>query len=257
MPLADLPEEWMPTVPMKRIHLHWTAGKHSANSTDLNAYHILIEGGGRVVRGNKSIAANALGSKMKPVSHTKNANTGAIGVSMCCMAGAVENPFSAGRYPMTQAQWDKAMEVIATLARNYNIPVTPVTILTHAEVQPNLGIVQKNKWDVVRLAFGDGSTVGYRPVGELMRRSVARLLDQDEKKNESRTMPPEMRLPRFRVFGVAPSTLNFRDAPNGAKKGAVPEGTLVERLAIDGHWSRVRTPQGFAGWVFNDFLRAV
>ncbi len=256
MPLDALPGEWMPDAPMRRIHVHWTAGGHAANATDLNAYHVLIEGSGQVVRGSRSIAANAPGSTMSPASHTKGANTGAIGVSMCCMARAVESPFAAGRHPMTRAQWDKAMEVIATLARRYAIPVTPVTILTHAEVQPNLGIPQRNKWDVTRLAFDEGSVVGLRPVGELMRRTVAQLLDQDAPAAASPALPDDMRLPRFRVFGVAPSTLNFRDAPSGTKKGDLPEGTLVERIAIDGHWSRVRTPRGFVGWVFSDFLRA-
>ena len=150
------------------------------------------------------------------------------------------------------------MEVIATLARRYAIPVTPVTILTHAEVQSHLGIPQRNKWDIARLAFDDAAiTIGPRPVGELMRRTVAQLLDQDEPASGSQTLPDDMRLPRFRDSGVAPSRLNFRDAPSGTKKGELPEGTLVERLALDGHWSRIRTPRGFVGWVFSDFLRAV
>lgn len=190
MPLDALPDAWMPAASMKRIHVHWTGGGHSANSTDLNAYHILVEGSGRVVRGTTSIAANAPGSGMTPASHTKKANTGAIGVSMCCMAGAVESPFSAGRHPLTRAQWDRAMEVIATLARRYAIPVTPVTVLTHAEVEPNLGIRQKDKWDIVRLAFDDGTVgIGHRRVGEVMRRTVAQLLDQDEPASGSQALP--------------------------------------------------------------------
>lgn len=255
MPLASLLNEWMPNAAMTRIHVHWTGGGHSANAYDLNAYHILIEGNGNVVRGNKSIAANALGSNVKPASHTLGANSGAIGVSMCCMAGAVESPFSPGRHPLTRTQWDRAMEVIATLAYRYKIPVTPITILTHAEVEPNLGIRQKNKWDIIRIAFDQNSPIGFRPVGDLMRITVAQLLDNNESLAGPKSFPIEMRLPRFRVFGVAPSSLNVRDAPNGKKKGALPEGALVERLAIDGHWSRVRTSHGFVGWVFSDFLK--
>lgn len=257
MALDAVPNEWMPDAPMKRIHVHWTAGGHSANSKDIASYHILVEGSGQVVRGTNSIAANAPGSKIKRANHTLNANTGAIGVSMCCMAGAVESPFSAGRYPMTRAQWDTAMEVVATLARRYAIPVTPITILTHAEIEPNLGIPQRQKWDVVRLTFDNNHAIGYRPVGELMRRTVARLLDLDRPPIPSNSLPADMRLPRFRVSGVAPSSLNFRDAPNGAKKGELAEGVIVERLALDGHWSRVRTSRGYTGWVFSDFLRTV
>lgn len=255
MLLTDFPNEWMPDVPMKRIHLHWTGGKYSANFTDRNAYHILIEGDGQVVRGNKSIAANASGGK-NPACHTKNANTGAIGVSMCCMDGAKESPYTPGNYPMTQVQWDKAIEVIATLARHYSIVVTPVTILTHAEVQPNLGIPQNNKWDIICLPFDSNKIVGCRVIGDLMRRNIAKLLDKVDAPTVPHSLPPEMRLPRFRVFGVAPSTLNFRNMPNGEKKGEIPEGLVVERLAIDGHWSKVRTPKGFVGWVSSHFLRA-
>lgn len=255
MPLAAVPSDWMPDAPMTRIHVHWTGGSYLANKTDLNAYHILIEGNGRVVRGNKSIAANAPGSALKAASHTLGANTGAIGVSMCCMAGAVEKPFSAGRYPTTRAQWDNAMEVIAILARRYEIPVTPITILTHAEVEPNLGIRQKNKWDIVCLAFDDSIAVGCQQIGRLMRLKIAQILDTDAQSAKFNKFPTDMRLPKFRVTGVAPSSLNFRDAPNGSKKGELHEGALVERLAIDGHWSRIRTTNGFIGWVFSDFLR--
>src|SRR5688572_3738864 len=134
--VTTVPAAWMPAAAMKRIHVHWTAGGHTANSTDKNAYHILIQGDGSLVRGDKSIAANAPGSGMSPASHTKNANTGAIGVSLCCMANAVESPFSSGRAPMTQAQWDAMIKVVAALAKRYAIPVTRATILTHAEVQP-------------------------------------------------------------------------------------------------------------------------
>ncbi len=89
-----------------------------------------------------------------------------------------------------------------------------------------------------------------------MRPKVAQLLDQLEWASRSPVLPDDMPLPRFRVSEVAPSSLNFRDAPNGAKKGELPNGTLVERLALDVHWSRVRTPRGFVGWVFSDFLHA-
>lgn len=37
---------------------------------------------------------------------------------------------------------------VAEMAETYDIPVTPQTILTHAEVQPTLGIKQNGKWDI-------------------------------------------------------------------------------------------------------------
>ena len=164
---GPIPKTWMPNVSMKRIHLHWTAGGHKANSTDKKAYHVLVEGSGKMVRGKFSIADNVNPKPGKYAAHTARANTGAIGVSMCCMAGARERPFNAGSSPMTEEQWDTAIAAIAQLARKYNILVTDETILTHAEVWPTLNIRQKNKWDVTRLAFND-KVQGHRDVRDLV-----------------------------------------------------------------------------------------
>lgn len=254
--MVSIPNAWMPAAAMRRIHVHWTGGGHTANATDKNAYHILVESNGNLVRGNKSIAANAPGSGMTPASHTKDANTGAIGISMCCMLNAVESPFSTGSAPMTKTQWDVMTGAVAILARKYNIPVTRSTILTHAEVQPTLGIAQNNKWDVVRLSF-DASVVGHAAVGDRMRREVAVALDALNGSGSAGPIPDEMKLPRFRVKGVAPSTLSFRDAPGGTKVGELPEGTIVERMAMSQSWSQVRSPGGFVGWVSSDFLQAI
>ena len=250
--MSIVPEAWMPEARMSRIHIHWTAGAHKANAVDRRSYHILVEGDGNLVRGDCSIKANERGSGMKRASHTLNANTGAIGVSMCCMAGAREVPFSAGRHPLTEPQWSRMVEVVSDLARRYRIPVTPSTVLTHAEVHPILNIRQKNKWDITRIAFDDGVR-GFREVGDRLRAEVVARLDGDAPEPDTE-IPDDMKLPRLKVRGVAPSTLNFRAAPNGEKRGALPEGTKVERIAMFGNWSQVRTPAGYVGWVSSSFL---
>lgn len=51
-----------------------------------------------------------------------------------------------------------------------------------------------------------------------------------------------MPLIRFRATGVAPDELIFRDKPDGAVKGRLPEGTVVEELSESGKWWQVRTP---------------
>jgi hypothetical protein len=247
-----VPRAWMPAANMQRIHIHWTAGGHNANATDKAHYHILIEGDGELVRADKSIKANERGSRMRRASHTLNANTGAIGVSMCSMAGARERPFNAGRWPMTKAQWDIMVKVVADLAKRYRILVTPKTILTHAEVQPNLGIRQRNKWDITRLAF-DASVRGFKAVGDKMRQEVADVLDGNSRWRGT-GIPSSMRAPRYRVDGVSPSTLNFRDAPNGEKKGELRENMVVEKLSEAGDWWEVRTTGGYIGWVYSSFL---
>ena len=252
---TTLPDSWMPDAKMERIHIHWTAGGHKANSTDKNAYHVLIEGDGNLVRANKSIAANAPGSGLPQASHTKNANSGAIGVSMCAMAGAKESPFSAGDYPLTEVQWNAMIKVVAALAKRYSIRVTRQTILTHAEVQPTLGIKQNNKWDINRLPFTT-KFVGHYPIGDEIRRLVAIELDGLTPPLNG-DLPSSMKLPRFRVKGVAPSTLNFRSTPDGEKVGELPENTILERIAMQQAWWQVRTPRGYIGWVSSDFLVAV
>ena len=142
---------------LTRIHLHWTGGGHKANATDRQHYHTVIEGDGTEVK---------CADPWVRRSHTLNANGGAIGLSMCCMAGAVERPFSWGQAPMTPAQLDGLARTAARLCLAYDIPVTQWSVLSHAEVQPTLGIAQRQKWDVTVLpgmaAPSDPITVGDR-----------------------------------------------------------------------------------------------
>lgn len=169
--MGPIPEGWMPAAAMTRVHLHWTAGAHKANAVDLRAYHILVEGDGTLQRGKASIALNAAPVKPGYAAHTLNANSGAIGVSLCGMAGAQEKPFRPGPYPLTSEQWDAGVAAIAQLCARYKIPVTRKTVLSHAEVQANLGIRQRNKWDITVLPF-DPSVVGARAIGDRLRAEV-------------------------------------------------------------------------------------
>lgn len=171
-----VPAEWMPPAQVNRVIVHWTAGAHRASRLDRSHYHILIEGDGKIVRGIPSIDKNdARGVKPGYAAHTQNCNSGSIGVSLCCMAGAVESPFKAGPSPMTREQWGALPAVLAALCRRNSIPVTPQTVLSHAEVQGTLGIPQRGKWDISRLAF-DPSVIGASACGELFRAAAARLV---------------------------------------------------------------------------------
>ncbi|MDH7794138.1 MULTISPECIES: peptidoglycan-binding protein [unclassified Beijerinckia] len=175
--LSLVPSEWMPAATMKRVIVHWTAGAHKASALDMSHYHVLIEDDGRLVRGKPSIVLNdAHGTKAGYAAHTLNCNTGSIGASLCCMAGAIESPFKAGSAPMTRVQWEQLPHVVADLCQRYQIPVTLQTVLSHAEVQGNLGIKQRGKWDISRLAF-DPSLVGAKACGDALRTAVSVLLD--------------------------------------------------------------------------------
>jgi len=170
-PVGVVPVDWMPWCQMQRVVWHWTAGTHKANGTDKKHYHILIEGDGKLVRGDQPITANAAPIKGAYAAHTLNLNTGSIGVSLCGMTLATESPFRAGPYPITMAQWGVLTGVLADLCRRYAIPVSPSTVLSHAEVQATLGVRQKNKWDTAVLPFDPGLK-GAKAIGDSMRASV-------------------------------------------------------------------------------------
>ena len=173
---GSIPKGWVPKATIQRVIVHWTAGGHRASSADRKHYHLLWEADGTLIKGVPSIDKNsATGIKTGYAAHTLNCNTGSIGVALCCMAGAIESPFSPGSAPMTETQWDAMIWGVAELVRQYGIPITDKTVLTHAEVQPNLGIRQRGKWDITRLAFRK-SVVGHRAGGDLLRQQVAAAL---------------------------------------------------------------------------------
>lgn len=135
---------------MKRIIIHWTAGAYAASKTDKMHYHFIVEGTGRVVSGDLTPEDN-LSTKTAYAAHTRGMNTGSIGVALAAMHGAVERPFSAGKYPIIDKQVDALVKLVAGLCDEYDIPVTRETVLTHAEVQHTLGVAQRGKWDIMWL----------------------------------------------------------------------------------------------------------
>jgi hypothetical protein len=160
---------------VKRIIIHWSAGSHRVSSLDRRHYHRVIDGDGAVHDGVFPIEANERPVKGQYAAHTLNCNTGSIGVALAAMAGAVERPFSAGSHPITKEQLTALAKLCAGLAKQYDIPVTRTTILTHAEVQPTLGIKQRGKWDITWLPHMDqpGDPV---VVGDMLRESITREL---------------------------------------------------------------------------------
>jgi hypothetical protein len=170
-PIGIVPDDWMPWAQMQRIIVHWTAGNSKASADDRKHYHLLIEDDGKLVRGAPSIDLNQAPVRSGYAAHTLNCNSGSIGVSLCGMSGAVESPFSAGKAPITQRQWAALPGVLADLCRRYAIPVTPATVLSHAEVEATLGIKQRGKWDIARLPF-DPALKGARAIGDSLRVAV-------------------------------------------------------------------------------------
>lgn len=117
---------------MRRIIIHWTAGGYFPNNYELEHYHYLIDKNGKVHNGKFSPEANEVCKIDKYAAHTGGGNTGSIGVSLCCMAG-FKNKNNVGNYPITQKQFEAAMELCAKLAIKYKIEINPANIMTHYE----------------------------------------------------------------------------------------------------------------------------
>jgi hypothetical protein len=176
VPTEEIPHGWLPpSTRMTKIIGHWTAGSYVVSQTDKEHYHFIWDGDGVVVQGDNLVTANESTADGDYAAHTRNCNTGAIGCSMACMAGAIESPFSSGLYPMRKVQWDGLVRGIAQLCKVYKIKVTPTTVLSHGEVQANLGIAQSGKWDFTRLSW-DQSVQGAKACGDLLRSHVSALL---------------------------------------------------------------------------------
>lgn len=156
---------------LTRVHLHWTAGADGVTELERSHYHYIVGRDGAVTKGRLPPEANRAPIRGDYAAHTLGANSGAIGVALDAMAGAVERPFSAGPCPITEVQLEAMARLVAGLCREWRIGVTRKTVLTHAEVQPTLGIQQRGKWDITWLPGMDkpGDPV---KVGDMLRARV-------------------------------------------------------------------------------------
>jgi hypothetical protein len=215
--MAIVPKAWMPNSSMKRVVLHWTAGSYKASSLDLAHYHILIENDGNLVRGTHSIQDNGSTADNVYAAHTYKLNTGSIGVSVCCMAGAEEHPFNPGSFPMTPKQWETMAQVVAELCLFYDITVTPQTVLGHGEVESTLGIDQAGKWDPMVLPWN--LTLSNSQVGDQFRAMVASKITGTSRMQETPASITTV------IFGKA-----FREAQIFNEKSFVKLRPLIEEF---------------------------
>lgn len=241
---------------MKAIIIHWTAGAHKANATDKKAYHRLVEGDGTVVHA-VPIERNAAPLRDGYAAHTRNANTDRIGLSMCAMGGAVESPFNPGRWPITEVQFESTCREAAELCATYGIPVTPTTVLTHAEVQPNLGIAQRGKWDIIRLPHRP-DLKGAKAVGDYMRDRVRHYLTEAVAPEPAPIGEPVPEGAQA-VVSTNGGSLNLRAEPKESSvvRGQLPNGTKLEALSIEPEWVEVKTPFGAVGWVSRRWIKVI
>lgn len=172
---------------MKRIIWHWTAGAYGVVDMERKHYHFLIDQTGKVHEGHLPPEANLSTRDGNYVAHTRGTNTGAIGVAVDAMHGAQHTPFSWGSHPMTNVQVQAMVELTADLCETYRIPVRRSTILSHAEVEPTLGIKQRGKWDITVLP-GMSKPTDPAVIGDELRRRVT---EEMAKRRRSQKAPSE------------------------------------------------------------------
>ena len=153
---------------IRGVTWHWSAGAKGFIELEKEAYNFLFSTTGDTIDGNNTPAEQAAYDWKKGIgaSHTRSMNTGWLGLSIDAMAGARQSsPVEWGNNPITWAGIDAMLELTMELCAEYDIPVSRWTTLSHAEVQPTLGVRQKHKWDFCVLpgdtsAFQDPVEVG-------------------------------------------------------------------------------------------------
>lgn len=155
---------------VRGIVWHWTAGAHGIIELERDHYNWLFDRVGNVFDGNHSVQDQVNYDWRSGVgaSHTKSMNTGWIGLSVDAMAGAKESPLNWGSNPLTWEGIDAMLDWTMDLCEEYEIPVSPWTTLSHAEVQQNLGVKQRFKWDY-KVLPGYTRAVDARIVGDILR----------------------------------------------------------------------------------------
>lgn len=136
---------------MKRIILHWTAGRYYPTQFEKQYYHYLIDKDGRIYQGIYTPEDNLNCSDGKYAAHTGGGNTGSIGVSMCSMFG-FKSVNNVGDFPITPIQFESCMEFCSDLCDKYNIAISPETVMTHYEFgQNNPKTTSFGKIDIIYL----------------------------------------------------------------------------------------------------------
>lgn len=158
---------------------HWTAGADGVNDLEKDHYNFIINRKGITVPGDfppeAQTPANIKRGSDFYAAHTLNANSYRIGYAADAMAGAQERPLNWGTAPLTEIQINEMMKFTAGLIRVYKLSVSRQTILSHAEIEPTLGIKQRQKWDITCLP-GDVRVRSAVEVGDILRSMVEKAL---------------------------------------------------------------------------------
>lgn len=160
---------------LKRVICHWAVTKYKCDDVSREHYHFIYEGDGKEVAGRFKPEDNLSVVDGTYAAHTHHCNAGSIGVSCAAMFGAIDED-RYGKFPITAKQFEAMCKGVARLCKKYGIEVTDHTVLTHAEVQPVLGIQQNGKWDISVLPHL--KLKGVKACGDAIRANVSRYLSK-------------------------------------------------------------------------------
>lgn len=178
---VDDAEDIMDPSGIFRIHWHWAASTYTVNWNVVKHYNGVFDKDGNKHDGGTPPQQQAVYLPGKyGVSHTFNANTGAVGLSVAAMAEAKVTNWGTGvvdqgKYPLTWEGIDGMLKETVKLCREFDIKPSPWTTITHAEVQTNIGIKQKNKWDIRVLPDNPTKLLGEKEAGDMLR---ARMMEK-------------------------------------------------------------------------------
>jgi len=155
---------------LKRIILHWSAGRYYPTDFEKQFYHYLVDVEGNIVQGKYRPEDNLNCADGNYAAHTGGGNTGSIGLCMCGMSGFEPNSFC-GYYPIERKQFEACMKFAAELCKKYNIRISPQTVLTHYEFgKSHPETTSAGKIDIVYLP--PYPWVGRNDVGAFIRTKV-------------------------------------------------------------------------------------
>lgn len=163
-----------------KICIHWTAGGGNPNEMDKAHYHFLVASNGIISQGYLPVSANLrdcsnLGNGQY-VAHCGGGNSYAIGFALCGMTKKVKD--SQGIHwqnPINKIQYDKAIDKLASLVKQYNIPISPDRIYTHYEFgRKHPKTSSAGKIDITELPFD--KSIKPNSVGDKIRQDIANRL---------------------------------------------------------------------------------
>lgn len=149
----------------RMITIHHTGGMYKPNATDLEHYHYLIDGEGKVVKGKHDVQDNLNCKDGNYAQHCGGGNTGNIGIAICAM-------WNEKTVPIKRIQLESMCKLVAELSKTYGLSVSTKTIMTHAEFgASHPSTTSYGKIDIIKLPCV--AVYGTKQVGDWIRSKVS------------------------------------------------------------------------------------